>query len=70
MADLIEIFPDGTKIERAFTAEEKKQKLADIEADELKKQLEAQAAEKRQSALAKLEALGLDIEDLKVLGLG
>lgn len=38
-------------------------------AEELKKQAEAEAQAKREAALAKLEALGLDEDDLKALGL-
>lgn len=70
MSDLIEIFPDGTQIERPFTDEEIKQRSIDAE-DELKKeQIKSEIQAKRENALAKLEALGLEIEDLKVLGLG
>ncbi len=70
MSDLIEIFPDGTQIERAFTEDEIKQRSIDAD-DELKKQqIENELKLKKDNALAKLTALGLEIEDLKVLGLG
>jgi hypothetical protein len=38
--------------------------------DAAKAQKEADELAKKQTALAKLEALGLDIDDLKALGLG
>ena len=60
-------------IERDMTAEE----LAQAEADKLlaeatkqaEKEAEAEAEAKRSVALAKLEALGLTVDDLEALGL-
>ena len=55
-------------IERDMTEIELAEKLkADQQIAELA-QIEAQAAAKRAAALAKLEALGLDENDLKALG--
>lgn len=67
MADVIEIFADGTKIERDFTESE----LAQIEADRLAeterlKQIAAKAKAK-EDAQNKLEKLGLTVEDIKAI---
>jgi len=69
MADVVEIFADGTCVERDFT----KAELAQIEKDksaQIKKlqEIEAKAAAKA-TAQAKLAALGLTVEDLQALGL-
>ena len=59
----------GEVIEREMNAKE----LAQLEADKLSAEaeatLKAQAEAKRQTALAKLAALGLNEADLKALGL-
>lgn len=68
MADVIEIFADGTVIERDFTAQELAQKEADKLAFEAVKVAKAEAQAKRSAALAKLAVLGLDENDLKALG--
>jgi hypothetical protein len=69
MADVTEIFADGTKIERDFTEQELAQIAIDKENAE-KLEQEIIAKEKaRENALQKLQALGLDIDDLKALGL-
>ena len=69
MSDVIEIFADGTTIERDFTEAE----LEQIEKDktaELAKQAEAERkAEAKAAAESKLAALGLTTMDLKALGL-
>lgn len=69
MADVIEIFADGTVVERDFT----KTELAQIEADkaaEVIRQTEAQAkAQAKAAAEGKLAALGLTTDDLRALGL-
>ena len=69
MADVVEIFADGTKIERDFT----KQELAQIEKDKLDQldrlaKIEQLAATKA-AAQEKLTSLGLTVEDLQALGL-
>lgn len=69
MADVIETLADGTVTERDFT----KQELAQIEADKiayvekLAKIEELKAA--KETAYAKLAALGLTAEELQALGL-
>lgn len=68
MADVIETFPDGTQIERDFTAQEKAQREADKLAWVAKLKAEKEAVVKRQEALAKLAALGLTTDDLSILG--
>jgi len=69
MADVTEIFADGTKIERDFTEQELAQIAIDKEnAEKLKQEIIAKE-EARENALQKLQALGLDIDDLKALGL-
>jgi hypothetical protein len=50
-----------------FTKEEYENAFAIV--DELIAQKEIQALAKKEAALAKLEALGLDVDDLKALGL-
>ncbi len=60
----------GEVIERDMTADE----LAQWEADKAEAQeiqdAKAQALNKKAAAEAKLAALGLDVDDLKALGLG
>jgi len=51
-----------------FTKEEYENAFAIV--DELVAQKEIEAFAKKEAALAKLEALGLDVDDLKALGLG
>jgi len=69
MADVTEIFADGTKIERDFTEQELAQIAIDKEnAEKLEQEIIAKE-EARENALQKLQALGLDIDDLKALGL-
>lgn len=72
MADVIETdyaTDPPTVIERDFTPEE----IAQIEADKkaaAQAEKDRKAAEaRRQAAIAKLTALGLDVEDLQALGL-
>ena len=69
MADVIEIFPDGTQIERSFTEEEKTQ----IELDRLlAEQLEADKIAKHEARIAaveKLKSLGLSEFELLALGI-
>ena len=59
----------GEIIEREMTDEELAQLEADKAEAQARAQAEAQAAAKRTTALAKLEALGLDEADLTALGL-
>ena len=69
MIKLIHNVETGEIVEREMNAEE----LAQWETDKAKAKAEAQvkaeAVAKRAAALAKLEALGLDEDDLKALGL-
>ena len=69
MADVIEIFADGTRVERDFTEAE----LEQIELDRkvaILQQAEAQAkAQAKVAAESKLAALGLTTDDLRALGL-
>ena len=69
MADVIETFADGTVIERAFTEDELAQKEADKLAFEAEQAAKLAKIAKRETALVKLRALGLDEADLKALGL-
>ena len=55
---------DSTKPSKAELDAQWEDVLSEIEAEKLA------AIEKRANALAKLQALGLDVDDLKVLGLG
>ena len=70
MAPIIKIVnaETGEEIEREMNAEE----LAQLEKDRLDsavdKQMTIEAEAKRQAALAKLAALGLEPDDLKALG--
>ena len=60
---------ETTDIERDMTADEVRQHqefVKRLEAEELER---AEAQAKRSAALAKLEALGLDEDDLKAIGL-
>ena len=69
MSKLVTIYANGTREERDLTEAELAQMEADklaYEAGELAKQ---QVILKREAALAKLQALGLDEDDLKALGL-
>ena len=59
----------GEVIEREMNAEELAQWEADKAKAEAEAQAKAEAEAKRSAALAKLEALGLDEDDLKALGL-
>lgn len=62
----------GEQIVREMTPEEIAQREEEIAAwkaeEKLRKQVEAEAEAKREAALSKLAALGLDAEDLKALG--
>ena len=69
MADIIETFPDGTTVERDFTAEEKAQNAKDLAKAEAKEAAKLKAIVDREAAQAKLAALGLTADELKVLGL-
>lgn len=60
----------GEVIVRPLTKEEIKQREIDLAAYEAKKVKESELQSKKLAAVSKLEALGLDIEDLKALGLG
>ena len=53
---------------KPFTEAEYKAAFAKV--DELKAQKEADEAAKKEAALAKLGVLGLNVDDLKALGLG
>lgn len=59
----------GEVVEREMTPDELAQWEADKAESEAKKQAQAEAQAKKAAALAKLEALGLDTDDLKALGL-
>jgi hypothetical protein len=67
MADVIEIFADGTRVERDFT----KAELAQIEKDkkaEIQRLKEIEEkAEAKAAAVAKLEKLGLTVDDIKAI---
>ena len=71
MVRIVEL--DGTVIDREMTDAEFAQYELDIANAEAAKvareQAEAEAQAKRLAAIAKLEALGLDEDDLKALGL-
>ena len=60
---------DGSYIERPFTDEEMIVWEKDQADDAARKTAIAEAQAKREAALAKLKALGLDTDDLKALGL-
>ena len=59
----------GEITEREMNADELAQFEADKAASQAQAQAQAEAQSKRIAALAKLEALGLDEDDLKALGL-
>ena len=59
---------DGSIEDRPFTSEELALFQKDAADLERENQKQADAITKRQTALAKLEALGLDVDDLKALG--
>lgn len=63
----------GEAVERPFTDEERDQRAADMvaaqAAAEAAAQAEAEAQAARDTALAKLAALGLTVDDLTALGL-
>lgn len=59
----------GEVIEREMNAEEIKQWEADKAKAETEEQAKAELATKKAAAEAKLVALGLDLDDLKALGL-
>lgn len=59
----------GEILEREMTQEETSQWEADQAKAQQHIQAEAEAQAKRESALAKLQALGLNEDDLKALGL-
>lgn len=61
---------DGTFIERPFTDEEMVVWEKDQAEEKARKDQIKLAEEKKQAALSKLETLGLDVNDLKALGLG
>ena len=56
-------------IDREMNEEEYTQYLKDVESSQLQIQAKAEAEVKRQAALDKLAALGLEPDDLKALGL-
>ena len=56
-------------IDREMNEEEYTQYLKDVESSQLQIQAKAEAEAKRQAALDKLAALGLEPDDLKALGL-
>ena len=66
LGDELIIYTEGIKAptKTAINAE-----IARLEAQEQQAKAEAAAAAKRSAALAKLEAIGLDEDDLKALGL-
>lgn len=73
MADVIETdysTDPPTIVERAFTAEEKAQRAADVKAAKETAKAAEEAAIKRATALEKLASLGLTLDDLTALGLG
>lgn len=57
-------------IEREMNDEELAQWQADLDSYNAEKLKKEQEESKRKAALEKLEALGLDLDDLKALGLG
>ena len=59
----------GEVIEREMNADEFAQYQSDQAQRQAEAQAQAEASAKRTAALAKLEALGLDEDDLKALGL-
>ena len=59
----------GETFEREMNAEEFAQWQADRAQSEVRAQAEAETKAKREVALSKLEALGLDEDDLRALGL-
>lgn len=64
----------GEVVERPFTEEEKTQRATDAKdrkaAETSEAKLAKESTAKRETALAKLAALGLTIEDLKALSIG
>lgn len=70
MADVIEFdAATGEVTERDFTSQELAQREADAAAAEQAAAEQAEREAKREAALAKLEALGLNVDDLAALGL-
>jgi hypothetical protein len=69
MADIIEIFADGTVTERDFTKAELDQIKADKAANAERVAKIEELATAKAAAHAKLAALGLTVEDLQALGL-
>lgn len=61
---------NGDFSDREMNDEEYNQHLKDVEQLEAAREAEIKAEKKRQAALTKLEALGLNLDDLKALGLG
>jgi hypothetical protein len=59
----------GEVIERPMNAEELAQWELEKQTAEMQTQIKADALAKREAALAKLAALGLEPDDLKALGL-
>lgn len=64
------IVESGEVIVRELTTEEIAQDVKDREDAAKRQAIEDEKVAQKQNALAKLEALGLDVEDLKALGLG
>lgn len=64
------IVETGEVIVRELTTEEIAQDVKDREDAAKRQAIEDEKVAQKQNALAKLAALGLDAEDLKVLGLG
>lgn len=60
----------GEVLEREMTAEEVEQLQADQQVQQQLEAAKAEAEQKRQAAIAKLETLGLTVDDLTALGLG
>jgi hypothetical protein len=69
--EITTVYPDGTKETRWSTPEETAQREADLaqfEADRIaREQAEAEALAKRESAKAKLAALGLDADEIAAI---
>ena len=61
--------PTGKIVERDATPEELNQMEADKLAHQAKEAAQLTRAAKKEAALAKLESLGLDADDLRALGL-
>lgn len=67
---LVHNLETGQILEIALTADEMAQNVKDAQDAEKLRQEAAIAKAKKEAALAKLTELGLDLDDLKALGLG